>query len=99
MIQITHLRAYVSTVSIGIVKNQQVTVLPQALKAWRGERHLSQAALAELAGISEGLIAQIETGRRQPGLTNLIAIAAVLRVDPRALALVHVDLGPLVAVS
>lgn len=85
-------------VSMGVVKKQEVTVLPQALKAWRGERHLSQAALAELADISEGLIAQIETGRRQPSLTNLLGIASALKVNPLALAIVHVDFASLAVV-
>lgn len=71
---------------------QQVTVLPYALKEWRRERELSQEALAKRSGVSAGLIAQIETERRQPGLSNLLAIAKALRVDPRALAVIHVDL-------
>lgn len=76
---------------------QQVTTLPVALKEWRRVRHISQATLASKAGVSEGLIAQIETGRRQPGLVNLLAIAKVLEVDPKALAIIHGDYSALTA--
>lgn len=65
-----------------------VTVLPDAIRAWRAERQLSQAALADRAGISEGFVAQIETGRRQPSPTNLAAIAQALGVKVNAIALV-----------
>lgn len=67
-------------------------MLPDAIKAWRTERSLSQMELARLAGCSEGLIAQIETGRRQPGLKNALGIAAALGVKLTAIAIVMVDL-------
>lgn len=54
---------------------------------------MSQADLAKRSGCSEGLIAQIETGRRQPGLTNAVAIARSFGVSLDAIALVHVDLA------
>lgn len=75
----------------GMPRQQQVTVLPKGLRAWRAERGLSQAQLASATGhqVSEGLIAQIETGRRQPGLTNGRAIASALGVDLEAFAIVH----------
>lgn len=72
-----------------------VTVLPRAIKAWRAERRLSQEGLAAKAQMSAGMIALIETGRRQPGIGNLLAIAAALDVEPEALAIIHVDLSPL----
>lgn len=73
-------------------RQQQVTVLPGALKAWRRERGLSQSGLAaKCPSLSEGLIAQIETGRRQPGLTNAIELAKGLGLDDvGAIAFVHV---------
>lgn len=77
------------------MRTQQVTTLPVALKEWRRIRQISQATLAKRAEVSEGLIAQIETGRRQPGVANLLAIAKVLEVDPRALALIHADYSAL----
>lgn len=74
-------------------RQQQVQVLPQGLKAWRKVRNLSQAGLAAKTDhqVSEALIAQIETGRRQPGLINGRAIAAALEVDLEAFALVFAD--------
>ena len=69
---------------------QQVSVLPDGIKAWRGERKMSQMDLARAAGCSEGLIAQIETGRRQPGLENAVAIADALGVKLSAFAVIHV---------
>lgn len=71
-------------------RQQQVEVLPRGLKAWRKERGLSQAALAAATGhqVSEGLIAQIETGRRQPGLENGRVIAQALGVELEAFAIV-----------
>lgn len=71
---------------------RQVTFLPKALPAWRRERGMSQAALAKRAGVSEGLIAQIETGKRNPGLGNALQIAEALGVEINAIAHVHVDI-------
>lgn len=65
-------------------------MLPDGVKAWRGERKMSQMDLAKAAGCSEGLIAQIETGRRQPGLENAVAIAEALGVKLSAFAIIHV---------
>lgn len=65
-------------------------MLPKGVKAWRNERKMSQMDLAKAAGCSEGLIAQIETGRRQPGLDNAVAIARALGVDLDAFATIHV---------
>lgn len=70
-------------------RQPQVEILPLALKSWRKERGQTQLDLARLAGCSEGLIAQIETGRRQPGLTNAVAIAHALDVPLAAIAHVY----------
>jgi transcriptional regulator with XRE-family HTH domain len=72
-------------------RQQQVDVLPGAIKAWRAERKMSQADLAKAARCSEGLIAQIETGRRQPGLVNADNIAKALGVNLSAIGRVLVD--------
>lgn len=66
-------------------------MLREALPAWRKVRGLTQEALAIKAGCSPTLIALIETGKRQPGLVNAIAIARALEVPLRAFAVVHVD--------
>lgn len=67
---------------------RQVQVLPAGLRAWRGVRDLTQVELARRAGCSDTLIALIETGRRQPGYDNALAIAKVLGVELDAFALV-----------
>lgn len=75
-------------------KQPQVRVLPDALKAWRGERDLTQVELAKRVGCSETLIALIETGRRQPGYENAVAIADTLGVKLTAIAIVEPDDDP-----
>lgn len=65
-----------------------VTVLPDALKAWRGQRGISQETLAKAVEVSPGMIALIETERRQPSFDLLVKIAAELDVPPGALALI-----------
>lgn len=68
-----------------------VTVLPKGLKAWRRVRDLTQHEVAKRVGCSDTLIALIETGRRQPGYDNALAIAEVLDVDLEAFAVVEGD--------
>lgn len=74
------------------MKRSAVTVLPGAIKELRRREGISQARLASLADVSEGLIAQIETGRRQPGIRNALAIAKALEAPVHAIAWVHIDL-------
>lgn len=76
----------------------EIVVNPATLKAFRRKEHLSQAALAAratdilqaagdtTAGLSESLIALVETGRRQPSRANAEAIAQALGVDVDAIA-------------
>lgn len=71
-------------------KTREVTILPAAVKAWRRERKLSQELLAEIAGVSPTLVALIETGKRQPSLTNAISIANAFGVPVNAIAVIHV---------
>lgn len=67
---------------------ERLTVLPDALKAWRAERGISQETLARRVGKTPGMIALIETGRRQPGRELLDAIADTLGVPAAALAFI-----------
>jgi transcriptional regulator with XRE-family HTH domain len=70
----------------------RLTGLPDALRAWRKQRDgISQETLAARVGVTPGMIALIETGRRQPGLALLVRIAEVLDVPPTALAFVPVE--------
>lgn len=52
-----------------------------AVKVWREYRGLSQAALADAAGLSQAYIAQIETGKRTGRVDAYKAIAGALAVD------------------
>lgn len=51
------------------------------LREARRRRHLSLRALAERLGVSPSLISQIETGRANPSVSTLYAIAAELDVS------------------
>lgn len=54
-----------------------------ALRRLRVNAKLSGAQLAELSGISEDQILNIESGKtRSPRVTTLVALADVLRVEP-----------------
>jgi len=50
------------------------------LRVYRDLRGLTQAMLAEKAGINRVTVAEIETGRKQGSVTSLRAIAAALDV-------------------
>lgn len=82
-----------------VLPGRDVTVLPEGLVAWRTERHFTQGTLAREANVSEGLIALIETGKRQPSFGNALAIARALDVPLSAFAIVHVDLAGMSAPS
>ena len=51
------------------------------LKVWREYRGMSQATLADAAGLSQAYIAQIETGKREGRVDAYRAIANVLDVN------------------
>jgi len=60
----------------------QVGTLGYKLKALREEQGLTQAQLASLAGVTAGLIGQIEHGKVQPSLKTLDKLAEVMNVSP-----------------
>ncbi|MFC4668124.1 helix-turn-helix transcriptional regulator [Seohaeicola nanhaiensis] len=51
-----------------------------ALRVYRDLRGLTQAALAEKAGVNRVTVAEIETGRKQGSVTTLRALASALDV-------------------
>lgn len=55
------------------------------IKAERAKRKITQAELAERAGISHGYLARLETGRQDPTITTLEKLAKALRVKVSAL--------------
>lgn len=50
------------------------------VRVWREHRGLTATALAEAAGIGQGFLSQIETGKRDGTVETLKKIAAVLKV-------------------
>jgi transcriptional regulator with XRE-family HTH domain len=54
--------------------------LAAAIAAGRRAHHWTQAALAEKCGLPRSYVADLEGGRRNPSLRNLIRIANALRV-------------------
>ncbi|SHJ32156.1 helix-turn-helix domain-containing protein [Desulfofundulus thermosubterraneus] len=56
--------------------------LGHKLKALREEYGLTQAQLANLAGVTAGLIGQIEQGKVQPSLKTLEKLSEVMGVSP-----------------
>ena len=51
------------------------------VRVWREHRGLTAAALAERAGLSQGYVSQIETGRRDGTLKTMAALGRALDVD------------------
>ena len=60
-------------------------VLASRVKGLRGERHLSQDALAERAGMHRSYLSSIERGRRNVPLDTVCRLAWALGVDVRDL--------------
>lgn len=58
---------------------------PSALRAARKAASLTQAALADAAGVDPGVYGQYEQGRRRPRVHALYRIARALQVDVLAL--------------
>ena len=57
----------------------------QNIHALRTKRKLSQAAVANAAGVSVSYISMLERGQRSPPLETLEALASALRVAPASL--------------
>jgi transcriptional regulator with XRE-family HTH domain len=55
------------------------------VREFRKTRGLSQAILAENAGLDRKTISRIENSRYSPSLTSLFAIAKALDVEPKEL--------------
>lgn len=51
------------------------------IKLWREKRHLSQRALAGMAGVSPSLLAEIEGGTKTGSVDTLRKLAHALKVD------------------
>lgn len=56
-----------------------------ATRRLRGDKGLSQETLAELCGLDRTYVSGVERGVRNPSLTNILKIAAALKVRPSEL--------------
>lgn len=53
----------------------------QPVRVWREHRGLTQAQLAEAAGVTQSMVAMIERGDRRGTVDTLIVIARALNID------------------
>lgn len=63
----------------------QLDSFAMKVRDFRKSRGLSQASLANNAGLDRKTISRIENSRYSPSLTSLFAIADALDVDPKDL--------------
>lgn len=64
---------------------EKVKNIIQRIKTCREISHLSQAELAEKAGISQGFLAMVESGKKIPTLTSILKICYALEISPEYL--------------
>ncbi|MGH6802027.1 MAG: helix-turn-helix domain-containing protein [Methyloceanibacter sp.] len=67
-------------VAIPLAVWEEIEAAPSPIKPLRRWRKLTQAELADKAGISQGYLSEIETGKKLGDLATLRAIAGALRV-------------------
>ncbi|HVR38836.1 MAG TPA: helix-turn-helix transcriptional regulator [Thermoanaerobaculia bacterium] len=60
-------------------------VFADHLRELRDRRNLSQQRLSELAGLNRNYVSDVERGRRNPCLGNIVKIAEALDVSPSEL--------------
>jgi transcriptional regulator with XRE-family HTH domain len=67
-------------------RNQRlIAAFGQVVAELRGERGLSQEAMAHEAGIDRSFAGMIERGERQPSLSIIFVLAAALSIKPEKL--------------
>lgn len=71
-----------SRASIADAAAQYHTGGMENLRKLRKERGLTQAQLSDASGVSQGMIAKIETGAAHPSIPTIEALAGALRVRP-----------------
>lgn len=57
----------------------------EQLRAVREQRELSQVRLSELAGLNPNYVSDVERGKRNPCLDNIVKLADALAVNPSEL--------------
>lgn len=63
------------------------------LKIRRNSLDITQAELAERAGISAGYVAEIEIARKRPSLDTIVLLAMALQVPPYRLLMTEKDIA------
>lgn len=77
-----------STLIVGdtyCVQRAPLKVFGEHLKELRDRRDLSQVRLSELAGLNRNYVGDVERGRRNPCLDNILKLADALGVSPSEL--------------
>jgi transcriptional regulator with XRE-family HTH domain len=62
---------------------QQLSVLiGENIRRYREKKNLTQAALADALGATQGYISDLESGKRTPRVRRIAKIAEVLKIPP-----------------
>ena len=61
---------------------QLSVVIGENIRRYRGQKNLTQAALAEAIGVAQGYVSDLEAGKRTPRVGRIAKIAEVLGVPP-----------------
>lgn len=64
---------------------EQAKSLATRLREEREKRHISQIDLALEAGLSQNIVAFIETGKRSPNVLTILKICNALKISPATL--------------
>lgn len=64
---------------------KQAKCLAERLREEREKRHISQIDLALEAGLSQNIVAFIETGKRSPNVLTILKICNALEISPATL--------------
>jgi len=81
------------------LQDRMRSTLAKNIMLARRAKYLSQGELAEKAGYSRALLAQIETGKADPSLSTIVSLADALNISPFLLLLGDNDFGLLVEMS
>jgi len=68
---------------------EQEKYICSRLRQEREKLHLSQLDLSYEAGISQNMVAYIETGKRTPSITTILKLCNAMKIDPSVLFLKH----------
>ena len=68
-----------------VTKRDPLALFSEHLRELREKRGLSQQGLSDLAGLNRNYVSDVERGRRNPCLANIIKLAEALDVSPSEL--------------